>query len=78
MPTGTPYNFSIDLPFTLTRNNLIETMPEDDYPEHFILTFKIYQQGKINVESSILRITSTTANCCAYEDCWLALFFGNT
>lgn len=60
---------------TLTRNNLIDTIPVDDYPEQFVLTFKIYPQGKINKHSSILRYTSTTDNCCRYGDRWLSLWF---
>jgi len=60
---------------TLTRNNLIDTIPVDDYPEQFVLTFKIYPQGKIDKHGSILRYTSTTNNCCHYGDRWLSLWF---
>merc|ERR1711862_997654 len=58
---------------TISRDNLIETI--DNSPEYWILTFKLYPNGKVNDYGSILRYTSTNNNKGYYGDRWLAIWF---
>jgi len=57
----------------LSKNKLIDTIV--DYPEQFVLTFKLYPKNTVNDYNSIMRFTSTNNNCCNYGDRWIAMWF---